>query len=84
MKKRKWKKAARAAEARAVEWEETAEALTTEVRRVAAENRRMARELDDKRRNWRPIPIPHPFETLDRPKCLHCDDPESAPRHYAG
>ena len=66
MKKRDWKIRAKEAEARA----RTAEARARELRR----------EVEDKRQNWAPIKLTHPYTPRD-PACTFCDDPREDPRH---
>jgi hypothetical protein len=73
MEKRYWKERAKDAEARA----ETAEAR---VSALSGEVRELRREVEDKRKNWAPIKIVHPWTPRD-PGCQLCDDPREDPRH---
>lgn len=73
MKKRDWKDRAKRAEAQAQETEERLWALQSEVRELR-------REVEDKRKNWTPIKITHPWTPRD-PACQFCDDPREDPRH---
>jgi hypothetical protein len=68
VKKREWKKAARAAEGRAF-------VLTGQVERLT-------KEVETMREHWRPIPIPHTYVPRDA-ACALCDDAPSHPRHQA-
>jgi hypothetical protein len=38
------------------------------------------RELDVIKRDWRPVPITHPWQPRD-PRCSLCDDHRDHPRH---
>lgn len=40
-------------------------------------------EVEDKRKNWAPIKIAHPYTPRD-PGCALCDDPPEDPRHATG
>lgn len=73
MNKRYWKDEAKDARARAEESERRARWLDMEVRDLR-------REVEDKRKNWAPIKIKHPYQPVD-PKCQLCDDPPEDPRH---
>lgn len=80
MKKRDWKQRAKWAERevenireRAVEAQSKAYALRLQVDELT-------RELEDKRKNWAPIKMKHPYVPVDA-KCMYCDDPAEDPRH---
>lgn len=80
MKKSYWKERAKVAERetqqardRATEAQDKAYALRIEVDQLT-------RELEDKRKNWAPIKIKHPYVPRDA-GCTYCDDPASDPRH---
>jgi multidrug resistance efflux pump len=73
MKKRYWKSRAAEAEAKARTAEERAFALRSEIQELQ-------REVEDKRKNWAPIKITHPWVPRD-PACKFCDDPREDPRH---
>jgi hypothetical protein len=76
MKKRFWKDRAKEFEARAL----TAE---TRMRNLQGEIRELRREVEDKRKNWTPIKIAHPYVPRDS-GCQFCDDPQGDPRHQQG
>lgn len=73
MNKKYWKQEAKEARQRAVASQEKAYSLRLEVDQLT-------RELEDKRKNWTPIKIKHPYTPID-PKCTYCDDPAEDPRH---
>jgi hypothetical protein len=73
MDKRYWKDRAKEAEVQA----RTAEGR---VFALAAEVRELRREVEDKRKNWAPIKITHPWTPRDS-ACRLCDDPREDPRH---
>lgn len=71
-------------------WKELAQLRTEGLRQIMgevdqlnAELAELRRELEDKRKNWAPIPIAHPWTPRD-PHCVLCDDPREAPRHNVG
>ena len=73
MKKRYWKESAKVAEDQAKQATQQAYDLRIQVAELT-------RELEDKRKNWAPIKIKHPYTPVD-PKCTYCDDPAEDPRH---
>jgi hypothetical protein len=73
MKKRDWKASARRAQEARAEAERAVQTMAIEVRKLRA-------ELDDIRKNWRPVPMTHPWQPRD-PQCALCDDTRDAPRH---
>lgn len=73
MKKSYWKAEAKEAQARAEDAE-------TRVQILQGEVRELRREVEDKRKNWAPIKITHPWTPRD-PACTFCDDPREDPRH---
>lgn len=73
MKKRFWKERAKDAERRLDVAANRAIALRGEVEELR-------REVEDKRKNWAPIKIVHPWTPRD-PGCQLCDDPREDPRH---
>lgn len=73
MKKSYWK-------ARASEAEDLAERSQRDAREYRLQIAELTRELEDKRANWAPIKIRHPYEPRD-PACRLCDDPAEDPRH---
>jgi hypothetical protein len=73
MDKRYWKDRAKEAEARA-------QAAQTRVRILESEARELRYEVEDKRKNWAPIKIKHPYTPRDA-ACMLCDDPAEDPRH---
>lgn len=73
MKKRYWKDRAKDAEAQV-------RAAEARVRALSGEAHELRREVEDKRKNWAPIKISHPYAPRD-PGCTFCDDPPEDPRH---
>jgi hypothetical protein len=80
MNKSYWKQRAKAAEReaegaceRAAEAQKRAYALRQQVDDLT-------REVEDKRKNWAPIKIKHPYVAHDA-GCIYCDDPAEDPRH---
>jgi hypothetical protein len=73
MNKRYWKDRAKQAEAEAKVMNDRLFALGSEVRELR-------REVEDKRKNWAPIKIAHPYTPRDA-GCQFCDDPREDPRH---
>lgn len=73
MNKRYWKDRAKEAEAQARTAEARVFALQSQVRELQ-------REVEDKRKNWAPIKITHPWTPRDA-ACQYCDDPREDPRH---
>jgi len=47
---------------------------------LSAQLAELKREVEDKRKNWAPIKIAHPYTPRD-PGCMLCDDPAEDPRH---
>lgn len=45
--------------------------------------RELQRAIDEMRKNWRPVPITHPWQPRD-PQCSLCDEPKDSPRHQEG
>jgi hypothetical protein len=41
---------------------------------------RLKAEIETMRRNWRPVPITHPWQPRN-PQCALCDETRDAPRH---
>jgi len=66
-----------------METERRSQEMQARANALAAENERVFRELQDKRRNWRPIPIAHEYAPRD-PACRFCDDPPDHERHQTG
>lgn len=69
------------------EWKEEARTRGVSIGQLVIRNRalecqlaELRREVEDKRKNWAPIPIAHPWTPRD-PHCVLCDDPREAPRH---
>jgi hypothetical protein len=50
------------------------------VRALGVEADELRREVEDKRKNWAPIKIKHPYVPRDA-GCVYCDDPAEDPRH---
>jgi hypothetical protein len=73
MKKSYWKQRAREAEEGIEAVEGTNYALRQQVNELT-------RELENKRKNWAPIKIKHPYVARDA-GCIYCDDPAEDPRH---
>jgi len=73
VKKNYWKQRARDAEEQA----KLAKGQELSLRFQVAE---LTRELEDKRKNWAPIKIKHPYTPRDA-TCMYCDDPAEDPRH---
>lgn len=73
MNKQYWKEAAKSARDRARAAEARVSVLDGEVRELR-------REVEDKRKNWAPIKIKHPYVPRDA-GCTYCDDPAEDPRH---
>jgi hypothetical protein len=76
MKKSYWKQRAQEARDRA----EVANSQASALRLQVAE---LTHELEDKRKNWAPIKIKHPYTPRDA-TCMYCDDPAEDPRHDDG
>lgn len=77
MKKREWKAAARewkAAELRA------GQQAAAEINKLKAEIGKLNDEIEVYRKNWRPVPITHPWQPRN-PQCALCDEPRDSPRH---
>lgn len=80
MNKKAWKTRFKAADRRAREWTEVAKAAHAHNRGLEAQVLDLTRELEDKRKNWAPIKLAHPWEPRDG-ACKFCDDPREDPRH---
>jgi hypothetical protein len=76
MKKRFWKD-------RANRFEDLLIDAQRKVRALGVEADELRREVEDKRKNWAPIKIAHPYTPRD-PGCMFCDDPPEDPRHAEG
>jgi hypothetical protein len=76
MKKRYWKD-------RANRFEELLIDAQRKVRALGLDADELRREVEDKRKNWAPIKIAHPYAPRD-PGCMLCDDPPEDPRHATG
>jgi hypothetical protein len=73
MNKSYWKQCAREARDRA-------EVANIKARALWLQVDQLTRELEDKRKNWAPIKIKHPYTPRDA-TCMYCDDPAEDPRH---
>lgn len=75
-----WKKRARQAEREINNACELARELSGEAYNLRCQIAELTRELEDKRKNWAPIKIKHPYVPRDA-KCVYCDDSAADPRH---
>jgi hypothetical protein len=73
MKKGEWKAIAHEAEQARSEAERQVSISAADVRQLAA-------ELEVIRKNWRPVPITHPWQPRN-PQCALCDEPRDSMRH---
>jgi hypothetical protein len=73
MKKRYWKDRAKRLQEMLID-------AQTRESAVAIEAYELRREVEDKRKNWAPIKIAHPYTPRD-PGCMFCDDPQDDLRH---
>lgn len=80
MKKSDWKKRYWDAEERTEQAEMQARHASSEAHALRRQIDELTRELEDKRKNWAPIKIKHPYVARDA-GCMYCDDPASDPRH---
>jgi hypothetical protein len=80
MKKRDWKRRAKTAEHQLRETQDRAAATHRHAYALQLEADELTRELEDKRKNWAPIKIKHPYVARDA-GCMYCDDPAEDPRH---
>lgn len=80
MKKRHWKERTLDLVGRLEEAEARDEDARNEVYALRGKVAELTRELEDKRKNWAPIKIKHPYVPRDA-GCTYCDDPASDPRH---
>lgn len=76
MKKSEWKAIASEAQRARAEAELAVETSAIEVRKLRA-------ELEAIRKDWRPVPMTHPWQPRN-PQCALCDEPRDAPRHQDG
>jgi chromosome segregation ATPase len=80
VKKSYWKQRTYEAIGRADQAEARAEDARNEVHDLHRKIAELTRELEDKRKNWAPIKMKHPYVARDA-GCLYCDDPAEDPRH---
>jgi hypothetical protein len=61
-------------------WKDKAKTAQQQALALRGEVELLRREVEDKRKNWAPIKIAHPYTPRD-PGCMFCDDPQDDPRH---
>lgn len=63
---------------------ERAEDAELRASNLAAEVGRLKGEIENMRKHWQPIPIPHKWQPRLDGGCKLCDEPRDAPRHGEG
>jgi hypothetical protein len=77
--RRKARRLRREVEAMAAELE-AARTKTADRDRLRDQLRAVRAELEVVKRDWRPVPMKHPWQPRD-PQCVLCQEPRDAPRH---
>jgi hypothetical protein len=80
MKKSYWKQRAKAAERESEAARERGAESQNKAYALRLQVTELTRELEDKRKNWAPIKMKHPYVPRDA-GCMYCDDPAEDPRH---
>lgn len=75
-----WKRRAKTAERRIDEALKSLAEADSQAYKFRCQVAVLTRELEDKRKNWAPIKIGHPYVPRDA-GCVYCDDPPADPRH---
>jgi hypothetical protein len=71
------------AETRLTEERAAREAATGAAQELSEQVRRLTKEVESMRANWRPVPITHEWQPVN-PRCALCDEPRDAARHRVG